>query len=369
MGRWLRHKRIGNVGPRILASALWPVAITVAVTGCGSSPATGSTSAPSHTSSDSAATASAVPALPSAGAVVATIPSLGALTQPDDYYGIAADGTSVWLYNGETGEVTRVAEQTGAVSAKIQLTHGCKAGRGCGNVAVGEGGVWIANDVDDTVTHIDPGSNKVVATIHVGGGPQVYATPGAVWSANYFGDSYTRIDPRSNAVMATLGDHSRAAAVAYVAGSVWLCDAGGDPGLTRLDPGTSSVQAQVKLTSAGASVFCLDAVPLGSSLYVATDATDTASPPQVVDPRTEHATETMATPGDAHVERALIGSATRTWLVDAKLGLFRLDAATGRASAQLALDGGAGVADDGQSVWVVSSAGSLYRIAPTTGST
>ncbi len=364
MGRWLRPKRCGNIAPRVLASAMGPMAIAIAVTGCGSSTSTGPNPAPTHTASAAPSTASAAPGLPSAGSVVATVPSLGALSKSDDHYGIAADGTSVWLYNGETGMVTRVAAQTGTVSATIQLTPGCKTGRGCGNVALSDGGVWVANDADDTVTHIDPGTNKVVATVHVGGGPQVYTTPGAVWSANYFGDSYTRIDPHSNAVVATLSQHSRPEAVADVAGSVWLCDSGGDPGLTRLDTAMSAAQSQVHLTSGGASAFCLDAVPLGSSLYVLTDSGDTAAP-QVVDPATGKATAAPAIPGDAHVERGVIGGAAATWLIDGKLGLFRLDAATGRASAQLALDGASGVADDGHSVWVISSTGSLYRIAPS----
>jgi YVTN family beta-propeller protein len=50
------------------------------------------------------------------------------------------------------------------------------------DVAVGAGGVWVANSRDGTVSRIDPESNKVIATIHIGNNPQGIAVgAGAVW--------------------------------------------------------------------------------------------------------------------------------------------------------------------------------------------
>jgi YVTN family beta-propeller protein len=55
-------------------------------------------------------------------------------------------------------------------------------GDGPVDVAVGAGGVWVANSRDGTVSRIDPQSNKVIATIHVGSSPQRIAVgAGAVW--------------------------------------------------------------------------------------------------------------------------------------------------------------------------------------------
>jgi YVTN family beta-propeller protein len=55
-------------------------------------------------------------------------------------------------------------------------------GDGPVDVAVGAGGVWIANSRDGTVSRIDPQSNHVIATIRVGHSPQGIAVgAGSVW--------------------------------------------------------------------------------------------------------------------------------------------------------------------------------------------
>lgn len=45
--------------------------------------------------------------LPSAGNVTATIPSVGPSTITDDFFGVAADDSDVWVFNGETGKLSR----------------------------------------------------------------------------------------------------------------------------------------------------------------------------------------------------------------------------------------------------------------------
>ena len=55
----------------------------------------------------------------------------------------------------------------------------------CGDrdeVGVGEGGVWVSNSADDTVSRIDPSSNEVVAGIDVCAAPEGLAVAdGSVW--------------------------------------------------------------------------------------------------------------------------------------------------------------------------------------------
>jgi YVTN family beta-propeller protein len=51
-------------------------------------------------------------------------------------------------------------------------------------IAIGAGGVWVANGGDGTVTRIDPATNEVVVTITVGGAPVGIAVSGeTVWVA------------------------------------------------------------------------------------------------------------------------------------------------------------------------------------------
>ena len=55
-------------------------------------------------------------------------------------------------------------------------------GDGPVDVAVGEGGVWVASRLDRTVTRLDPATGKIVATIELGNEPQrIAAGGGAVW--------------------------------------------------------------------------------------------------------------------------------------------------------------------------------------------
>ena len=314
-----------------------------------------------HSASPSAATATATATpsrLPSGGTLATVASGLGTM-QSGHTWGIGSDGTWVWVYNGDTGVLKRVTAATGAVAATIQLRPGC--GKGCGNVAVGNGAVWVANDDDGTVTRIDPSTNAVSATIHLAAnaGPLVYTTPGAVWSANYSTDSYTRIDPRSNATT-TLPHHLSAEAVTYAAGSVWLCDASNTPALTSLDPATLAVRKGIDVVANGSKEFCDQVAPLGSSLFV---MPDNAAPPQVVDPVTGAGRE-VSIPGDPQTLRLVAGAADGTWLLDARQGIFRIDTTSGSPAALLALAGGAGISDDGHTVWVITADGTLDRVVP-----
>jgi virginiamycin B lyase len=57
-------------------------------------------------------------------------------------------------------------------------------GRGGSGIAAGAGSVWVANELDGTITRIDPGTNHVVETIRVGGSPHdLVVAGGEVWVA------------------------------------------------------------------------------------------------------------------------------------------------------------------------------------------
>jgi hypothetical protein len=342
------------------------VGLALLASACGSSAA--STPA-SHNAAAGSAAPTVAPSLAPAGSVTATLPSLGALSNRNDYYSMAADGTSVWIDNAETGLLTRVGISTGTVTARVQLRPGCSTGRGCGSITVAAGAVWVANDVDGTITRVDTATATVVATVHVAANasPQVFATSGGIWTANYYSDSFSRIDPASNTVVATLSGHANPSTVVEAAGSIWLCDEGGDPGLTRLDAHTYAVQGTVSLKSQGVTVFCAGAVPLGDhSLYVLPTGDPDGSPhaPLVVDALTGRTTQAPA-PGPRVLTVASGATAHRTWVLDLDSGLYRVDSRNGALVAHTAVSNPAGMVDDGTSVWVMSSDGVLSRITPS----
>jgi DNA-binding SARP family transcriptional activator/DNA-binding beta-propeller fold protein YncE len=124
--------------------------------------------------------------------------------------------------------------RAGSISAGFPTVPGLGQSR----IAVADGAVWVV-DPDLTVSRIDPGTNKVVATIRRVAAGAIAAGPKAVWISGLDG-TVSRIDPRRNAVTAS---HKLAATslngIAAGDGVVWVADAH-DGTLWRLDPGPRS---------------------------------------------------------------------------------------------------------------------------------
>lgn len=102
----------------------------------------------------------------------------------------------MWVtnYNGNT--VSRIDPRTNRVVARIAV------GSEPGGLAAGAGAVWVANDLDASVMRIDPATNGVTNTIrHVGQDPRELAFGlGSVWVSSVNDQLVSRIDPRSRRV-------------------------------------------------------------------------------------------------------------------------------------------------------------------------
>jgi YVTN family beta-propeller protein len=63
----------------------------------------------------------------------------------------------------------------------------------------------VANSLDGTVSRVDPATDAVVATVHVGEGPSDVAVGGGgVWAASEARGTVTRLDPETNTAVATI---------------------------------------------------------------------------------------------------------------------------------------------------------------------
>src|SRR5260370_25454878 len=132
-------------------------------------------------------------------------------------YTVAFGEGAVWVTSTEERLVSRVDPTTNLITDRIPV------GKAPRFLAVGEGAVWTLNQTEGNVTRIDPKTNKVVATIEVGvpgGGGDIAAGEGSVWVTS-FGFPISRIDPASNKVVQQFtgegGD-----AIRVGAGSEWL---------------------------------------------------------------------------------------------------------------------------------------------------
>jgi YVTN family beta-propeller protein len=153
---------------------------------------------------------------------------------------IVVGGGSVWVKNHLEETVSRIDPRTNKVVATIPL------GRGqFGYLTYGAGALWATNNDANTVSRIDPGTNRVVATIRVGSNPQgIAVSADGVWVANHREASLSRIDTRTNRVVATIRLPSDPQAVAADQSAVWVGLAGAGE-VIRLDPRTRKVTGRI----------------------------------------------------------------------------------------------------------------------------
>jgi virginiamycin B lyase len=136
---------------------------------------------------------------------------------PPDSYTAVFDSGSVWITSTKNNLLTRVDAKTEKVIAKIPVGPAPRF------LAAGLGGIWTLNQGDGSVTRVDPATNKVSATIEVGvpgGGGDIAVGEGAVWvTAN--GKPLSKIDPAANKVVTQyVGKGGDAMRVGL--GSIWL---------------------------------------------------------------------------------------------------------------------------------------------------
>jgi len=145
-------------------------------------------------------------------------------------YGLAFGEGALWVTSTEHDSVSRVDPQTNLVAETISV------GKSPRFIAAGGGAVWVLNQGDGSVSRIDPKTNKVVATIEVGvpgEGGDIAVGEGSVWVTS-FEFPLSRIDPATNTVVQQFygkgGD-----AIRVGLGSVWLSnlEAGN---VWRIDP-------------------------------------------------------------------------------------------------------------------------------------
>lgn len=152
---------------------------------------------------------------------------------------VAAAEGGVWLIRaGTKNELIEVNPQIQSRSVVFSEP----APDGATAVRAGYGAVWVASPSLDRITRIDPGSGDVVATIELGGEPQLLAIgANAVWTLSQADGSLSRIDPATNGVVATvsLGEAIERGQIAFGGGYVWV--RGSTTLLYQIDPQTNQV--------------------------------------------------------------------------------------------------------------------------------
>jgi serine/threonine-protein kinase len=262
--------------------------------------------------------------------------------------------------------VWRIDPGTGRVLAKIPT------GTDPGSVAIGEGSVWVTNYTSNTVSRIDPVTNRAV-TIRVGRGPYGVAIgQGSAWVVNKLGRSVSRIDPSSNRVVGTFSLEQQPWSVAVDDDGVWvgLVVPGAPTGtaaVARLDPDSGSLVTTIPVTGQPTNY-----VTLGEgSVWSVTDAGQVTQ----IDPATDRIVGTLSLErqgvgivvGDGSVWVQGNGVAGVVYQIDpANVSVVATIAAGGNREGGLFAN--AGLAEGNGKLWVVDSTDdALIGIATVSG--
>jgi len=126
----------------------------------------------------------------------------------------------LWITDEKNGAVHAVDPQTGDVLASVET------GAGARFIAAGEGSVWVLNNRAGTVSRVDPSTREVVATIPVSNvgiyGGDIAVGDGSVFVQVVADAMATQIDVASNTVVARFGPPQGSGGVAANADALWI---------------------------------------------------------------------------------------------------------------------------------------------------
>jgi YVTN family beta-propeller protein len=255
--------------------------------------------------------------------------------------GIAATTETVWVLS--LGDKVLYGIPVAGGSPRTHGLPGSPTG-----IAVGAGAVWItfglgaAGESEGIVLRVSTGARFEDQPIPIGNGVSGIAfDEHGVWVVNELADSLTRIDPATRTVTMSVKVAQQPVAVTTGQGSVWVAHAVGRS-IWRLDPSTMSKIKEVALSDPPT------AIALGFGyLWVASAAGQSLA---VIDTATNNLVETIALGQGA---RGVAAGPDAMWVAGDRDALLRIDPVSRTVSRSVALPGPAwGVAVLGSNVWV-----------------
>ena len=254
---------------------------------------------------------------------------------------IAVGEGGVWVANYEAGTVSEIDPEKNQERTPVQ-SGGTPTG-----IAAGEGNVWIANSFADTVSVLDPRLGHINGSVPVTGAEDVAVGSGYVWVSSNTSNVVYRIEPQTQEVVNNrpirLGRDADAAlwGIAAGEGGIWVANTLG--GVTEIDPATAKPVKDIELPDPPQEI----AVGAGE-VWVTSPSTNKVFR---IDPSTGERDLTIdvgAGPSGIAVTN------TEVWIACSQDGrVWRLDPKTGHVSAKIPVGGSPqGVAVVGDQIWV-----------------
>lgn len=349
------RRRIGGAGAVLIVAGLLG-----SCTGGGSATRTATTPPPhaprATASSKTARAATSAPVRVSRGVTSIAMPSAGT--------DLVAFG-SVWVTNGPAKKtVTRLDPRTDAVIARIRMPHPPAV------VTAGAGALWVTSYLGNSLTRIDPGTNRPTRTISLaprGTGPiGVTVFRGFVWVANHDGEpttSVSKIEPATMRMVDVIpvgaGSEAGPAWILSSAGSIWTNPNGNSSVVVRIDPRTDRIVATIRDPSA-----CTQLAADDTGVWGACPEDPTSIPGlSRIDARTNRVTATFkaAWAGAVALDHGSLWFAT-----GATYQLGRIDTRTNKIVCLLNLPGPAfGLTAGAGAIWTTDRTdGLLFKVIP-----
>ncbi|MGB5014813.1 MAG: hypothetical protein WBO68_12370 [Pyrinomonadaceae bacterium] len=151
-------------------------------------------------------------------------------------FGVAFDGTNIWVANVTTNNVSKIRASDGTVVATY----------GVGNAPFGilfDGtNIWTANYNGHNVTKLRASDGANLGTFGVGSFPVAVTFDGSnVWVANYISNNVTKLRASDGANLGTFGTGSNPQGIAFDGTSIWVTNFNGS-NVTKLLASTGANQ-------------------------------------------------------------------------------------------------------------------------------
>ena len=258
--------------------------------------------------------------------------SVALASRPGD---VAVGEGGVWVTLPDRGAVQQIDPETMTIRDTISV------GADPAGVAIGFGSVWVSNGGSSTVSRIDLRTGEVVETIDVPGGPAGIAVDGeGIWVASSFASSVSRIDPETGDIVATIGVGDRPVDLVVDDTGVWVANAGSGT-VSRIDPTSQLVVAESEVGNGPEAIAAG-----GGAIWVANSLDGTVSQ---VDPETNAVAQAIRV-GDEPTDVAL--SEGSVWVSEGSAGsVTRIEQGSEKTTVTLGSQTGA-LAVAGGAIWV-----------------
>lgn len=283
-----------------------------------------------------------------------------------------AIGESIWISNSPKNSVTRIDPKTNKIADTITGLN-----RPCSGLAIGFGSLWVPNCGDQTLARVDLKTARITATIPTGvanseGGLAV--TADSVWLLTDAKSTLARLDPQKNTIVAEVRLPAGCFTVAFGPpgpdAALWVTCTQTNQVL-RVDPLTNLVTNRVNLGTPPVSTQPASTQPINTQprfLTVGEGAVWVLCQGEgnvvKIDPKTSAvvATIEVGVPGGGGDIAAGEGA---VWVSAFGFPISKIDPKSGKVVQQFVGEGGDAIRAGGGAVWLSNlRQGAVWRLDP-----